>query len=561
MGKYIQMFLRIIRAYSLEEKIISVILLVMVGVLTAQAVADSFKSGFWGSERGSYSEGLVSDKLIVLNPLFTDFSEPNREISALIFSGLLKYDPKQKTFVDDLAQLTLSEDRKIYRFTLKDKLLWHDGTPLTIDDVYFTFHDLIQHPEFQNHILHANFQGVEIKKVDAHNITFTLQKPNSFFLTNFNVGIVPKHLLEGKAVKDLLSDSFNFNPIGSGPYKIESPLETLADGSQKVTLSFSETYYGTKPKIKTIRFTVFTTTEELKKALGTLNIIPKTSKEGADQLKSSQRFSWVPYELPQYTAVFLNMNSELLKKGSGDKVRLALQKSINKQELLKLFENKTPIDTPLLELKQEDWIYKPNKEEAKGALFDSGYKMEEKSETPYRKDAKGNVLKLRLLVRAYEKGTSMAEETEKVTAFLLNSWKEVGIQVEPQAEEAAQFNERLKKRDYDLLLYGQNMGYNLDTFAFWHSSQVSAEGANLSNYKSFAADSLIERIRDTFENETKERLLKDLAGVISTDIPAVFLFRPKYLFGSDQKVKGIELTNLAYPSDRFANMSEWCIDC
>lgn len=557
MSKYFQLFLRVIRTYSLEERIVSVIVVVMVIGLGTQAIAESFKTGFWGGEKGVYTEGLINDKPTILNPLFTDFSDSNREISGLIFSGLVKYDPRSKTFVDDLAHLTLSEDKKTYRFTLKDKVLWQDEEPLTIDDVYFTYHDLIQNPDFQNPIVRANFEGVEIKKVDDKNITFTLDKPNSFFITNVNIGILPQHLLKDTPVKDLLSNSFNLKPIGSGAYKADTTLETQNDGREKITLTLFDSYYGPKPKIKMIHLVVFPTAEQLAKEAGTLNIIPKASQEIVNQLNTG-RFTWTPYELPQYTAIFLNMDSAILKN---DKVRLALQKAIDKQELLKLFQNKTAIDTPLLELSQSDWIYKPSKDEANGALFDSGYKLDKTSKEPLRKDAKGNTLKLKLLVRAYDEGSPLADETNKLVTFLVNSWKTIGIQVEPQFEDTNGFNERLKKRDYDLLLAGQSLGYNLDTFAFWHSSQASANGLNLSNYKSFAADSLIERIRNTFDNQTKEQLLKDLGGVISNDIPAIFLFRPQYLFGNDQKVKGIELKNLDYPSDRFAHMEEWCVNC
>jgi len=119
----------------------------------------------------------------------------------------------------------------------------------------------------------------------------------------------------------------------------------------------------------------------------------------------------------------------------------------------------------------------------------------------------------------------------------------------------------LSKRDYDMVLTGQSLGYNYDTFSYWHSSQASSTGLNLSNFGSFAADALIEKIRDTFDPAIKKKLLSDLAKVISQDIPAIFLFRPSYVCASDGKVKGIGLKNMAFVSDRFAHIERWCINC
>jgi ABC-type transport system substrate-binding protein len=252
------------------------------------------------------------------------------------------------------------------------------------------------------------------------------------------------------------------------------------------------------------------------------------------------------------------MDSAILKK---DKVRLALNESIDKEALIKSLSNKTSVDTPLLELKQSDWVTKVNVEQAKGALFDSGYKMDADGKSPYRKDAKGNGMKLVMLVRQYEDGSAQAQETKVAADFLKKSWGDIGIEIDAQYADESTFNDRLRGRDYDLVLTGQSLGYNFDTYSYWHSSQANADGLNLSNYRSFASDALIERIRDTFDSTLKEKLVKELAKEISLDIPAVFLFRPTYTFATDNKVKGIELANLAFLCDRFAHIERWCIGC
>lgn len=561
MAKNSQIFWRVIRSFNIEEKVFGIILVLLVLGGFASGVVNLFKSPeiFFG-ESGSYSEGIISDRSANLNPLYADFSEAGRDMSSLIFSGLTKYDPDLKAFKGDLAELTVSEDKKTYTFVMRGNAYWHDGEPVTVDDVYFTFHDIIQSPDFQNPVLKSNFEGVVINKVDDKTIEFVLSRPNSFFITNFGVGIVPLHILGNVAVIDLPYDIFNLKPIGSGPYKVDSAMENLGDGRQRVLLSVSNNYYGDHPKIKNIRFNVYPSAATLIKEKGVLNVIAKVPASIYDELAKSGRFSFLNYALPQYTAIFFNMDSAVLKKS---KVRVALQKSVDKTLLLQQLNNKTVVDTPLMDLNQSDWIYKLNLDEAKGALFDSGYSMPKDTTTDgiYRKDSKGNVLKLVLLVRQYAEETSQAEENKIIAEFFKKTWGDVGVEIDIQYVDLIAFNERVQRRDYDMVLTGQSLGYNYDTYSYWHSSQSVESGLNLSNFRSFAADALIEKVRDTFDGDLKGKLLKDLASEISQQVPAIFLFRPSYVFASDGKVKGINLDNMAFVSDRFAHVDRWCINC
>ncbi len=551
--------LRVLRLYSIEEKVISLVLGILVLGLIGHSAVDFFRNpGLFTDEGGTYTEGLVSDKPVILNPLYVDFSDANREVSGLIFNGLTKYDPDLGAFVGDLANLSINEEGTVYTFKLKDNIFWHDGEALTADDVYFTYHDIIQNEDFQNPVIKANFDGVEIKKTDESTVEFVLNKPNSFFITNLNVGVLPKHLLQDTAVMDLPQDQFNLQPIGTGPYKVQQAVESTDDGRQRFFLTLNEDYFGKMPSIENIRFHVYMASDLLAQEKGTVNVIAKVPKEIMSEIEESNRFWFISYELPQYTAVFINMNNDVLQK---EKVRIAMQKAIDKTKLLETLHNKTVVDTPLMELDQSEWLYQSNVEEANGALFDSGYKYDDSEENGYRKTSEGENLRFVMLVRQLEQGTSSADDIEAVVNFLADSWKKIGVEIEVQYVGVDEFGQRVQNRDYDLLLTGESLGYNLDTYSYWHSSQADGNGLNLSNYKSFAADSLIEKIRKTFDQDEKEELLEDLAKEISEDVPAIFMYRPSYTFATDNKVKNIELQNLAYPSDRFVDIANWCIKC
>ena len=559
MGKLWKVFVRVVRSYTIEEKVISIIVAGIVVFVLAQSIVDFFKApNVFTQEGRSYSESVVSDRPVTINPLFADYTETNRDLAALVFSGLSKYDPAKKAFVDDMAVLTITPDRLTYHFVLKNDLKWHDGQPVTADDVFFTFHDLIQNAGFQNPVLKVNFQGIEIKEVDQQTIEFKLKSPNAFFITNMNVGILPKHILETVPVEQLPASSFNAKPVGTGPYKVDSPLEMLDDGRENLTLKIFEGYYGARPQINQIRFNIYPDYESLVNAIGTANIVSKLPTFSMQQVQAENRFSFLNYELPQYTAVFFNVEQPVMKK---DKVRVGLLKALDKQALLKLFNDKVAVDTPLLELDQQEWIYQPNLKEAQGALYDAGYKLDKTRTDGIRIDSAAKPLKLSLLARWYDEGTPQAVETKQVTDFLKAQWLQLGVDVDVQMVDSDTYLQRLQARDYDMVLAGQSLGYNLDTYSYWHSSQANPNGLNLSNYKSFAADQLIEKIRDIFDSVEKDKKLKQLAKVLADDVPAVFLYRPVYNLATDGKVKGLSLENMDFPSDRFAHIESWCVIC
>ena len=116
--------MRVLRSYSIEEKVVSLVLVVVVFVLLFQTLVGLFRTpGIFDNEGGTYTEGLISETPILLNPVYVDFGEANREISGLIFSGLTKYNPDLQAFVGDLAELSISEDGQTYDFTLEEEWL------------------------------------------------------------------------------------------------------------------------------------------------------------------------------------------------------------------------------------------------------------------------------------------------------------------------------------------------------------------------------------------------------------------------------------------------------
>lgn len=549
--------LSVLRTYDYRDRLISALSVAVFLLMLVKMIV--FPYGLFGfGEMDIYTEGLVSRTGIQnLNPLFVDYNEADRDVSSLIFSGLMKYDPEKKAVVEDVATLSISEDKTEYIFKIRDGIKWHDGKPLTVEDVYFTFHDIILDATFQNEILKTNFAGVIIELVDNDKIKFKLEKPNVFFISNFTVGILPKHILKDVAAADLLQNDFNKKPIGSGPYMVTDPVESFSDGRTQITLTNNPYYYEEPSEVKHLRFVAYPTMDELVDQIDSVNGVPKVSGNYILDFINDERFELIPYELPQYTAVFMNMESALLK--DNEKVRLALQKAVDKNELLGDSVDKIRIDTPLMELNQEDWEYQANVDQAQGALKDAGYTYasDDTEHVGIRYDGDENALQLRFIARLYDQGTYQYEETKNLVASLQKSWESIGVGIQVEFLDPDQFKEKVMSRDYDLLLVGQILGYNLDTYSYWHSTQASPMGQNLSNYKSFQVDSLIEAIRSTFDADEKAEKLAELAKKLKEDIPAIFLYRPVYYYAADNKLAGVNMEGVVFASDRFAKIKNF----
>ncbi len=527
---------RSFKSFSQKEKGLGVFLLVI-----------WMLSGTWlyfGTEAGSsaqskvYNEGVVG-QIQHINPVFTELSEADADIASLVFSGLVKYNSETGEFEEDMATHTLSENQLTYTFTLKNDLFWQDGVELTAKDLYYTFHDVIQSEDFENPILKSNFDGVKVEMPNSRSLIFTLGTPNSFFFTGLSVGILPEHILGQVPVAELDTNEFNQNPIGSGPYKVKDSYQMNSDGSTSVVLARSDSYYGDSGGLEQIRFIAYPSLDEL--------IAHRDVWHGAARMRASildevnlDDLVAHQYELPQYTALFINTDMPIFSKNSA---RLALAQGIDKSELLKAIGYKVTIETPILELSELKGAPTFDLAAAKALLSESGF---------------DSTQVVRLLRRDFSGSNEVQENIMKKTSdLLISQLAAMGITLKVETASDSDLEQRIAKRDYELLLYGQSLGYNLDTFSFWHSSQSQEGGLNLSNYSNPKADALIEKIRSTFDDEERHEDLELLAQVISKDVPAVFLYTPSYYYLVDSKLTGFDFKKLLLPKDRFANISEW----
>ena len=228
------------------------------------------------------------------------------EINLLLFDGLTAHDENNEVVPVLAESWELDDATNTYTFHLRDDVNWHDGEKFTADDVEFTI-KAIMDPDNESEIA-SNYEDVTaINVIDDKTISFTLRDKNVAFLDYMTIGILPKHLLESK---DMQTDEYFHNPIGTGPYKIQE-----WDEGQSITLVKNEDYYKGAPKIDTIVFKIVP--DDNAKALqlksGEINLAKVTPKD-AQNFTDDDTFTVYDMKTADYRGILYNFNNEFWQR-------------------------------------------------------------------------------------------------------------------------------------------------------------------------------------------------------------------------------------------------------
>lgn len=514
---------------------------------------------------GTIVEGVLNTPAHI-NPLLATGeigSEADRDLTALIYSGLLRADGNGG-FIPDLAKdYDVSRDGLVYTFTLKKGLTWHDGEDITADDVVFTIKTAqdgrIKSPK------RASWDGVGVEKVDDLTVRFTLTKPYAPFIENTTMGILPEHIWGTIDFNRFDTSKYNREPIGSGPYELDSIKTTTKDGDEipvSYTLTSFKGFALGKPYINTIKTVFYQSEDELIKAFnaGDVGAINSISPDRVGALVSSRsRIEHTP--LPRVLAVFFNQNQAPVFADLA--VRKALALAVDKQAVIDkaLAGYGVVIDSPIppVSLGYKDSApERPRAERlatARDILTKAGWKFDTTSNT-WTKKTKKETTTLRFAL-----STSEAPELKTVAQELKASWEELGVPVDVRVFATGDLKETVvRPRKFDALFFGQVLGRDGDPYPFWHSSQRLDPGLNIASYTNQRVDKILDDARTETDHAKRVTYYASFENEIAKDVPAVFIYAPEFLYVVPEKMQGLELGSITIPSERFLNVYKWYIN-
>jgi peptide/nickel transport system substrate-binding protein len=505
---------------------------------------------------GVYVEALVGE-FQRLNPVLDFYNPSDQDLDKLIYSRLITFKERGIPQADLAESWGISQDGTVYNFTLRADAKWHDGIPVTSDDILYTVNLLREGVDVVPEDIRAFWTEVEVKVLSDTTLQFSLPEPFAPFLDYLSFGILPSHLLGNMSFDEVLNSSFNLQPVGSGPYKFGS-LVVEDDQIRGVVLNVNEDYYGEVPFIEQLVFRYYDNSQDAFLAYKDAQVQGISFVDAATLpavLNESQLAIYSARE-PELTMVLFNLNNEQVSFFQDPIVRKAFLTGLNRQKIIdRILAGQAIIaDGPIL---PGTWAYYEgltsiafHSENAISALKEDGFILSGE-ENPVRAK-EGVELRFELLYPDTEKHRQIAE-------MIQADWENLGAVVEIRAVPYEELiSNHLETRDFQAVLIDQNLANtpDPDPYPFWDQVQATG-GQNYSQWDSTVASDYLEQARTTIDLIERSALYRNFQVVFAEELPALPLFYPVYTFAVSTQVNGIQVGPLFSSSDRFMTISQW----
>lgn len=505
---------------------------------------------------GIYTEALVGS-MGRLNPMLDWNNTADRDVNRLIFSGLIRFDSHGLPQADLAESWGTSADGTIYNFSLRPNAVWHDGEPVTSDDVIYTIELIKSSASLFPQDIKDLWSQIEVKKLNEQTLQFRLPEPFAPFLDYATFGVLPKHLLEDIPADQLANADFNLSPVGTGPYKFD---RLMISGGQitGVVLNVNEDYYLSRPFIEQVVFRFYTDSASAFDAYqqGEVLGISQITADVLEQALMQENLSVYTSRLPQMSLVFLNLNDPSLPFMQVANVRRALLLGINRSNLASRILNGQAIvaDGPIL---PGSWAYYDGNEHfnydpdaAATLLKEEGYVIPAGGGDVRAKD--GQSLTFNLVHPDDAVHTRVAQAIQ-------SDWALIGVKVDLIAVPYDQLvGNYLETRKYQAALADLNTARtpDPDPYLFWHQSEATG-GQNYSQWDDRTASEYLETARTSTDFSDRTRLYRNFQVIFTREMPSLPLYYPVYSYAVDAQVQGVQVAPLYDVSDRLAFISEW----
>jgi peptide/nickel transport system substrate-binding protein len=496
------------KKYWLSGLLIFALIFSNLSVISAETTVPSLKIGITKDENG-------------LNPYTYVTGYPGLDLMNLLYDNLFQLDENNQPVPWLVKDYKVSEDGLTYEFTLHEGVKWHDGKPLTAEDVKFTVEYFIKYPKsrFTNPLKAVTSVNV----IDETNISFVLSQavPNFMIQPLADLPILPQHIW---STIDKPDDEMN--ALGSGPYILEGH-----QSGQFYKMKANKDYFKGAPPIEEIIFPIIEDTTALFNALqsGEIDAISSSiSPELVNQFESKPNLKVA--RGPGFSTSLFQINAE--KYPMTEKAfRQAIDFAIDKQSL---------VDTVLLgfaEVGSPGFIHpsspfynssiKPRFDQAQAEeiLETAGFK--DTDGDGFREDQQGKKIELTTLV--YSSNPIRIRTAELISEAL----NQVGIKNTVKAMDSTTVDSLMwpdfdvsKGRDYDLGVWSWSNTMQLfpDRLVDLFHSDPALGSVNIGAYKNPGFDSLAEQLKNTIDETERTNLIKEMQAFVAEDSPIVPLY-------------------------------------
>lgn len=446
-----------------------------------------------------------------LDPRMATDAEGDK-IGQLIFSGLLKKDDDLK-LVPDLAESFERISDTSYRFFLRRGVVFHSGSPLTAEDVVYTYETIrdgtVASPfkEYYSHIK-------EIVAEDPFTVRMDLAEPYAPFLNLLTKGIV------SKADAKRLGARYGREPVGTGPYRL---VRFLPD--RMVALEANERYFGDVPKMRTLVLQVVPddNIRMLKLVKGDIDLVQNGIPALVlPKVMESKRLKMKDDDGTVVAYLGLNLTDRELKD---KRVRQAIAYAIDRDEIIShrfggLAKKANSILPPMNWAYDDDlpqYGYDPGK--AAALLAEAGVK------------------KLSLTYK-----TSTIKERVDLARMIAHQLGKAGITVRVLPYEWGTFYRDVRTGNFEMYSLSW-VGINEPDILYdvCHSSRVPPHGMNRDRFENAEVDSLVEKGRATMDEGERKEIYKKVQRIVFDELPFIPLWYEKNVVVYDKALSGVRL--------------------
>ena len=486
--------------------------------VSSQAVTAEASSG--APADGGNIVVAESDDPQNINPLYV-VDQTSFDIQQALYSPFFEI-VKGKLFYGNglLESVTTNSDSSVFTLKLKSNLKWHDGQPITADDIVFTMNTLIdknQNVPYQSYG-YIDGKAVTTKKVDNLTVTITLPKSSAGFLGGLSqIYCIPKHIYQN--VNNIGKSNLNNSPIGSGPYKFKS----YTPGQSFVVQRFDD-YFDGKPHLETITFKIVknASTADASLASGDINARLISSTE-YDTVNQSGKVNIYSYDSGRVNALSFNQNKSDLQDV---RVRKAIAYALNKAELTQFAFVSNQFATPAYSILTPDTSYY----DAALTKYDNDV---DKAKQLLQQAGKTS-LKLNILYISTDK-TMESEAT-----YIKQKLAQVGIDLELYPLDESTYKTKIKdmaSTDFDLLLHYYTLGEEPSLYADIMSGNSRS---NYSHVKDSELDALWQKGNTTSDTAARGKIYEDIQKRINDNMYLYPIAYSKAFYAFDKNYGGYD---------------------
>jgi peptide/nickel transport system substrate-binding protein len=459
-------------------------------------------------------------------------------VNDYVFEALLERDFDTLEWRGLLAdRFEVSPDGRIITFHLDPRAKFSDGTPVTADDVLFTYQTIVN-PEIDCRAYASYFEDCETcEKVDERTVRFIWKKAYFKSLETSNLGVLPRQVYQFSDPKQFndLSDKL----VGTGPYTFQE-----WKTGQQIVLVRNPAYWRPPPAFDriTFRFILEEQAEVQSLLAGDLDDLA-VSPEWWVKLKArpdvTAKYQMLRYSAPGGGYRYIAWNNAR-PPFTDKRVRRAMTQLVWREQLLRYmqYDIGTVIGGPFwVKSRQYDqavalWPY--DRAAARRLLKEAGW--EDRNGDGWLENPQGKRFEFEFSVPG---GNQVIRDMVRVMG---EEFRRAGIDMHVRAYEWSVFVVKLGNRDYDAIMLGWGGGgVEEDPFQIWHSSQIAGRGSNHVGFRNAEADRLIEEGRATLDETKRNELYHRFHRIVHEEQPYTFMWQGESLRLVSPRVKGVQV--------------------